>query len=169
MSVQACDNISTPQLQPYALVADRALHIGQTEQQVHFTGVPDPTWQIYPSLPADISSMHASQVIDDAAPGLCGLFGFVKHIQSQMWSSEHDMHTSAFEAPHFPAFWTAVVLFLHPPLFLLTHVFPPPPSCSQAYAAARMAESTLLGMSGEPNVYECAYVSSDVSVGWVWA
>ena len=34
---------------------------------------------------------------------------------------------------------------------------------SMAYSAARMAESTLLGLNGEPNVYECAFVSSDVS------
>lgn len=33
---------------------------------------------------------------------------------------------------------------------------------SMAYAAARMAESTLLGLSGEPNMFECAYVDSDV-------
>lgn len=37
---------------------------------------------------------------------------------------------------------------------------------SMAYAAARMAESTLLGMQGEPNMFECAYVQSDVS-GWL--
>ncbi|KAF6252452.1 NAD-dependent malate dehydrogenase [Scenedesmus sp. NREL 46B-D3] len=36
---------------------------------------------------------------------------------------------------------------------------------SMAYAAARMAESTLLGMQGEPNMYECAYVQSDVVPG----
>lgn len=34
----------------------------------------------------------------------------------------------------------------------------------QAYAAARMAESVLLGLNGEPNIYECAFVQSDVSV-----
>jgi malate/lactate dehydrogenase len=34
---------------------------------------------------------------------------------------------------------------------------------SMAYAAARMAESTLLGLQGEPNMYECAFVQSDVS------
>jgi hypothetical protein len=34
---------------------------------------------------------------------------------------------------------------------------------SMAYAAARMAESTLLGLTGEPNIYECAFVQSDVS------
>lgn len=34
---------------------------------------------------------------------------------------------------------------------------------SMAYAAARMAESTLLAMTGQPNVYECAFVESDVS------
>lgn len=33
---------------------------------------------------------------------------------------------------------------------------------SMAYAAARMAESTLLGLNGEPNIYECAFVASDV-------
>ena len=37
------------------------------------------------------------------------------------------------------------------------------PSLVQAYAAARMAESTLLGLNGEPNIYECAFVQSDVS------
>lgn len=31
-----------------------------------------------------------------------------------------------------------------------------------AYAAARMAESTLLGLAGEPAVYECAFVDSEV-------
>lgn len=36
---------------------------------------------------------------------------------------------------------------------------------SMAYAAARMAESTLLAMSGEPNIYECAYVESDLIPG----
>lgn len=36
---------------------------------------------------------------------------------------------------------------------------------SMAYSAARMAESTLLGLNGEPNVYECAYVTSDVVPG----
>lgn len=36
---------------------------------------------------------------------------------------------------------------------------------SMAYAAARMAESTLLGLQGEPNVYECAFVESDVVPG----
>lgn len=36
---------------------------------------------------------------------------------------------------------------------------------SMAYAAARMAESTLLGMQGEPNMYECAFVQSDVVPG----
>lgn len=35
---------------------------------------------------------------------------------------------------------------------------------SMAYAAARMAESTLLGLQGEPNMYECAFVQSDVSM-----
>jgi len=33
---------------------------------------------------------------------------------------------------------------------------------SMAYAAARMSESILLGLNGEPNIYECAYVQSDV-------
>lgn len=33
---------------------------------------------------------------------------------------------------------------------------------SMAYAAARMAESVLLGLNGEPNIYECAFVQSDV-------
>jgi len=36
---------------------------------------------------------------------------------------------------------------------------------SMAYAAARMAESTLLGLQGEPNMYECAFVQSDVVPG----
>jgi len=36
---------------------------------------------------------------------------------------------------------------------------------SMAYAAARMAESLLLGLSGEPNIYECSYVQSDVVPG----
>ena len=31
---------------------------------------------------------------------------------------------------------------------------------SMAYAAARMAESTLLGLSGEANIYECTFVES---------
>ena len=30
----------------------------------------------------------------------------------------------------------------------------------QAYAAARMAESCLLGLQGKDNIYECAYVES---------
>jgi len=34
---------------------------------------------------------------------------------------------------------------------------------SMAYAAARMAESTLLGLQGEPNMFECAFVESEVS------
>eukprot|EP00884_Botryococcus_braunii_P018518 jgi/Botrbrau1/534/Bobra.0010s0009.1 len=34
---------------------------------------------------------------------------------------------------------------------------------SMAYAAARMAESILRGLSGEPEVYECAYVDSKVT------
>jgi malate dehydrogenase len=33
---------------------------------------------------------------------------------------------------------------------------------SMAYAAARMAESTLLGLQGEPNMFECAFVDSEV-------
>lgn len=37
---------------------------------------------------------------------------------------------------------------------------------SMAYAAARMAESTLLGLNGEPNIVECAYVQSDVVPGF---
>ncbi|GIM12089.1 hypothetical protein Vretimale_15519, partial [Volvox reticuliferus] len=36
---------------------------------------------------------------------------------------------------------------------------------SMAYAAARMAESTLLGLNGEPNIYECAFVQSEVVAG----
>jgi len=36
---------------------------------------------------------------------------------------------------------------------------------SMAYAAARMAESTLLGLAGEPGVVECAFVESDVVPG----
>lgn len=36
---------------------------------------------------------------------------------------------------------------------------------SMAYAAARMAESTLLGLAGEPAVYECAFVQSDAVPG----
>ncbi|PNH03490.1 Malate dehydrogenase, mitochondrial [Tetrabaena socialis] len=35
-------------------------------------------------------------------------------------------------------------------------------ACCHAYAAARMAESTLLGLNGEPNIYECAFVQSEV-------
>ncbi|KAK9818324.1 hypothetical protein WJX72_010603 [[Myrmecia] bisecta] len=34
---------------------------------------------------------------------------------------------------------------------------------SMAYAAARMAESVLLGLEGNADVYECAYVESDVT------
>lgn len=46
----------------------------------------------------------------------------------------------------------------------MTHE-PQPCACPmQAYAAARMAESVLLGLNGEPNIYECAFVQSDVSV-----
>jgi len=33
---------------------------------------------------------------------------------------------------------------------------------SMAYAAARMAESCLLGLQGEPDIYECAFVQSDL-------
>ena len=33
----------------------------------------------------------------------------------------------------------------------------------QAYAAARMAESCLLGLEGESDIYECAYVESSVT------
>jgi malate dehydrogenase len=36
---------------------------------------------------------------------------------------------------------------------------------SMAYAAARMAESTLLGLAGEPSVYECAFVESTAIPG----
>lgn len=32
----------------------------------------------------------------------------------------------------------------------------------QAYAAARMAESCLLGLQDEPDIYECAYIQSDL-------
>jgi malate dehydrogenase len=35
---------------------------------------------------------------------------------------------------------------------------------SMAYAAARMAESALLGLNGEPNIYECAFVASEVGL-----
>jgi malate/lactate dehydrogenase len=38
---------------------------------------------------------------------------------------------------------------------------------SMAYAAARMAESTLLGLAGEPSVFECAFVQSEVG-GGLW-
>jgi malate dehydrogenase len=34
---------------------------------------------------------------------------------------------------------------------------------SMAYAAARMAEACLRGLSGEPDVYECTYVASTVT------
>ena len=34
---------------------------------------------------------------------------------------------------------------------------------SMAYAAARMAEACLRGLSGEPDVYECSYVASNVT------
>ena len=33
----------------------------------------------------------------------------------------------------------------------------------QAYAAARMAESVLLGLGGKDDVYECAYVESSIT------
>ena len=33
----------------------------------------------------------------------------------------------------------------------------------QAYAAARMAESVLLGLDGSDDIYECAYVDSSVT------
>lgn len=33
----------------------------------------------------------------------------------------------------------------------------------QAYAAARMAESVLLGLDGSDDIWECAYVESDVT------
>jgi len=36
---------------------------------------------------------------------------------------------------------------------------------SMAYAAARMAESVLLGMEGRDNIYECAYVQSSIAPG----
>ena len=36
---------------------------------------------------------------------------------------------------------------------------------SMAYAAARMAESTLLGLSGEANIYECTFVESKARRG----
>ena len=35
----------------------------------------------------------------------------------------------------------------------------------QAYAAARMAESCLLGLEGKDNIYECAYVQSSIVPG----
>lgn len=35
----------------------------------------------------------------------------------------------------------------------------------QAYAAARMAESCLLGLQGKDNIYECAYVQSSIVPG----
>ena len=42
------------------------------------------------------------------------------------------------------------------------HPTPPPGSAtlSMAYAAARMAESVLLGLAGEPGVVECTFVES---------
>lgn len=33
----------------------------------------------------------------------------------------------------------------------------------QAYAAARMAESVLLGLDGNEDIYECAFVESSVT------
>jgi len=33
----------------------------------------------------------------------------------------------------------------------------------QAYAAARMAESVLLGLDGNDDIWECAYVESSVT------
>lgn len=36
---------------------------------------------------------------------------------------------------------------------------------SMAYAAARMAESSLLGLAGEEDVYECTYTESSVVEG----
>jgi len=38
----------------------------------------------------------------------------------------------------------------------------------QAYAAARFAESCMRGLDGDADVYECAYVESDVSERGVW-
>lgn len=38
-------------------------------------------------------------------------------------------------------------------------------SSTQAYAAARMAESSLLGLAGEEDVYECTYTQSEVVDG----
>ena len=42
---------------------------------------------------------------------------------------------------------------------------PPTPLCVsyQAYAAARFAESCMRGLDGDPDVYECTYVQSEVS------
>ncbi|KAI3429685.1 hypothetical protein D9Q98_005770 [Chlorella vulgaris] len=37
---------------------------------------------------------------------------------------------------------------------------------SMAYAAARMAESVLLGLNGEKDIYECTYTESDVMPGF---
>lgn len=34
--------------------------------------------------------------------------------------------------------------------------------CSQAYAAARFAESCMRALDGDSDVYECAYVQSEV-------
>lgn len=34
--------------------------------------------------------------------------------------------------------------------------------CTQAYAAARFAESCMRGLDGDSDVYECAYVQSEV-------
>lgn len=37
---------------------------------------------------------------------------------------------------------------------------------SMAYAAARFAESVLLGLNGEKDIYECTYVASDMLPGF---
>lgn len=48
----------------------------------------------------------------------------------------------------------------------IPHLSPAPCHCGvQAYAAARMAESCLLGLQGKDNIYECAYVQSTVVPG----
>ena len=39
---------------------------------------------------------------------------------------------------------------------------------SMAYAAARMAESVLLGLGGEPGIVECTYVASEVLPGFAY-
>lgn len=41
-------------------------------------------------------------------------------------------------------------------------VMSPSHNAAQAYAAARMAESCLLGLQGKDNIYECAYVESSL-------